>query len=310
MKNKNKKIVKSNKKTIKSKINHKLKFVKKINVFNKILSDIKIFDDKRILAEGDDEIKIYDNKFNLTYKNAKHTITFLKILDNDNILLLNSKNKLMNLNIKENKSKILFEFKEEFSIFLYISKKILVTGGEELDKGIKIWKLINNRTYQLTSVLKFLSDDNDDIMFTMIHYYEANNLLVTNDYKYGKVNFWDLKKFKLKDSVFLNDENRRYDIIDFCPIKNDVIIFGRGDANFHSGTLDLVLYDYKGKKILLKKAFKYSIREIKYIQEKEVVLISGGSHDYQPTDLYMYDENLNELYTKSNFYWNIWIYLL
>ena len=137
MENINKKVVKSNKKPIKSSIYHKLKFVKKINVFNKILSDIKIFDDKRILAEGEDEIKIYDNKFNLTYKNAKHTITFLKILDNDNILLLNSKNKLMNLNIKENKSKILFEFKEEFSIFLYISKKILVTGGEELDKGIK-----------------------------------------------------------------------------------------------------------------------------------------------------------------------------
>ena len=50
------------------------------------------------------------------------------------------------LPIKENKSKILFEFKEEFSIFLYISKKILVTGGEELDKGIKIWKLIHNWT--------------------------------------------------------------------------------------------------------------------------------------------------------------------
>ena len=147
----------------------------------------------------------------------------------------------------------------------------------------------------IISILIFPSDDEDDIMFSMIHYYKANNLLVTNDYKYGKVNFWDLKKFKIKDSVFLNDENRRYDIIDFCPIKNDVIIFGRGDANFHSGTLDLVLYDFKGKKILLNKAFKYSIREIKYIQEKDVILISGGNHDYQPTDLYMYDESLNEL---------------
>lgn len=89
---KSNKSVKSNKKPIKSNIVHKLKFVRKINVFNKFLSDIKIFDDKRILAEGEDEIKIYDNKFNLTYKNAKHKISFLKILDNDNILLLNSKN--------------------------------------------------------------------------------------------------------------------------------------------------------------------------------------------------------------------------
>ena len=149
MEKRNKQAMKSNKKPIKSNITHKLKFVQKINVFNQVLSDIKIFDDKRILAEGEDAIKIYDNKFNLIYKNAKHTITFLKILDNDNILLLNTKNQLMNLNIKENKSKILFEFKEEFSIFLYINKNILVTGREELDKGIKIWKLINNWAYQL-----------------------------------------------------------------------------------------------------------------------------------------------------------------
>lgn len=287
--------MKSNKKPIKLNIIHKLKFVRKINVFNGILADIKIFNDKRILAEGEDEIKIYDNKFNLTYKNAKHTITFLKILDNDNILLLNSKNKLINLNIKENKSKILFEFKDKISIFLYINKNVIVTGGEELNKGIKIWKLINNWTYQLTSVLKFKRDVDDDIMRPMIHYYKANNLLVTNDYKYGKVNFWDLKKFKIKDSVFLNDEDQKYNIIDFCPIKNDVIIFGRGETLFDCGILDLVLYDFKGKKILLIKPFKYSIKEIKYIKEKDIVLISGGSHDYQPTDLYIYDESLNEL---------------
>lgn len=246
---KSNKSVKSNKKPIKSNIVHKLKFVRKINVFNKFLSDIKIFDDKRILAEGEDEIKIYDNKFNLTYKNAKHEISFLKILDNDNILLLNSKNILINLNIKEKKSKILLDFKDEFSIFLYINKNLIVTGGQELDKGIKIWKLINNWTYQLATVLKFPRDEEDDTIFAMIYYYEANNLLVTNEIKYGKVNFWDLKKFKIKYSVSLNDKDYEYDIIDFCPIKNDVIIFGRGDTMFTSGTLDLVLYDFKGKKI-------------------------------------------------------------
>ena len=292
---KNNKSVKSNKKPIKSNITHKLKFVQKISVFNKFLSEIKIFDDKRILAEGEDKIKIYDNKFNLTYKNAKHSISYLKILDNDNILLLNSKNKLINLNIKENKSKILFDFKDEFSIFLYINKNIIVTGGEKLDKGIKIWKLINNWTYQLATVLKFPRDEKDDTIFAMIHYYEENNLLVTNEIKYGKINFWDLKKYKIKDSISLNDEDDKYNIIDFCPIKNDVIIFGRGDTYFKSGILDLVLYDFKGKKILLKKGFNYFITKIKYIKEKDVILMSGGSHDYQPSDLYMYDANLNEL---------------
>ena len=294
---KNNKPVKSNKKPIKSKITHKLKFVRKISVFNGFLSEIKIFDDKRILAEGEDEIKIYDNKFNLIYKNAKHIISYLKILDNDNILLLNSKNKLINLNIKENKSKILFNFKDEFSIFLYINKNIVVTGGEELDKGIKIWKLINNWTYQLATVLKFPRDEKDDTIFAMIHYYEENNLLVTNEIKYGKINFWDLKKYKIKDSISLNDEDYEYKILDFCPIKNDVIIFGRGDTDFFfdSGILDLVLYDFKGKKVLLKKAFNYRIRKIKYIKEKDVILISGGEHRYQPSDLYMYDANLNEL---------------
>ena len=288
--------MKSNKKPIKSKITHKLKFVRKISVFNKFLSNIKIFEDKRILAEGEDEIKVYDNKFNLTYKNSKHIISYLKILDNDNILLLNSKNKLINLNIKENKSKILFDFKDEFSIFLYINKNIIVTGGQELYKGIKIWKLINNWTYQLATVLKFPRDDEiDGPLFAKIHYYEENNLLVTNEIEYGKINFWDLKKFKIKDSISLNDEDYDYDIIDFCPIKNDVIIFGRGETEFDSGILDLVLYDFKGKKILLKKEFKYSITKIKYIKEKDVILTSGGSHDYQPSDLYMYDANLNEL---------------
>ena len=288
--------MKSNKKPIKSKITHKLKFVRKISVFNKFLSNIKIFEDKRILAEGEDEIKVYDNKFNLTYKNSKHIISYLKILDNDNILLLNSKNKLINLNIKENKSKILFNFKDEFSIFLYINKNIIVTGGQELYKGIKIWKLINNWTYQLATVLKFPRDDEiDGPLFAKIHYYEENNLLVTNEIEYGKINFWDLKKFKIKDSISLNDEDYDYDIIDFCPIKNDVIIFGRGETEFDSGILDLVLYDFKGKKILLKKEFKYSITKIKYIKEKDVILTSGGSHDYQPSDLYIYDANLNEL---------------
>ena len=200
----------------------------------------------------------------------------MKILDNYNILLLNSKNKLINLNIKENKSKILFNFKDEFSIFLYINKNIIVTGGQELYKGIKIWKLINNWTYQLATVLKFPRDEKDDTIFAMIHYYEENNLLVTNENKYGKINFWDLKKFKMKDSISLNDEDYDYDIIDFCPIKNNVIIFARGETEFDRGALDLVLYDFKGKKILLKRAFKYSITKIKYIKEKDVILTSGG----------------------------------
>lgn len=182
MKKNNKKVVKSTKKPIKpnTKINHKLKFVRKINAFNNYLSEIEIFDDKKILAESKNEIKVYDNKFNLIYKNAKHTIEFIKILDNNNILLLNSKYKLINLNIKENKSKILFEFKDKFYIFLYINKSTIVTAGEFLYENIKVWKIINNWTYQLTSVLKFSKND-EYVTFPKIYYYEANNLLVTND---------------------------------------------------------------------------------------------------------------------------------
>jgi hypothetical protein len=295
MKKTNKKDAKSIKKPIKSNISHKLKFVRKFSAFNNILSEIAIFDDKKILAKSPDEIKVYDNKFNLIYKNAKHTIEYLKILDNDNILLLNSEHQLINLNIKKNKSKILFKFKHEFSKFLYISKDIIITAEEELVKGIKIWKLINNWTYQLVSVLKFPKDNLDHI-FPLIYYYKTNNLLLTNDTKYGRANFWDLKKCKIKDFVLLNVEtDDDYKILSFCPIKNDVFIFGRGEADFGAGIFNLVLYDFKGKKILLEKGFDYFITEIAYIKEKDVILTSGGSHDYQPSDIYMYDGSLNEL---------------
>ena len=287
MKKIEKKSVKPIKNPVKSSIKHNLKFVHRYSVFNVDLSEILIFDDKKILTDAIDTkgIKIYDSKFNLIYKNSKHKITFVKIIDNDNLLLLNEKNELITLNIKENKSKILFTFKENFAKFLYINKNLLVTASEELKHGIKIWRGDETGSYQIVTVIKF--PEQDETALSIIYYYEEKNLLVTNDTEYGKVNFFDFESFQTKDSLILKDDDELFEFDIFCPIKNDVIIFGLGDT--------LMLYDFKEKKILQVKLFKYCIGEVKYIKEKDIILISGGDHNYQQTDIYMYDSNFNEL---------------
>ena len=194
------------------------------------------------------------------------------------------------LYIKEKKYKILFTFKEDFSEFLYINKNMIITASEELNKGIKIWREDDTGSYQLTTVLRF--PDEESSIQSSIYYYEEKNLLVTNDTEEGKVNFFDLKTFKTKDSLILKKEDDIFDFEAFCPMKNDVIIFGLSDL----GTMFiLMLYDFKEKKFLSNKEFSYCIGEIKYIKDKDVILLSGGDHNYQPSDIYMYDGNLNEL---------------
>ena len=94
------------------------------------------------------------------------------------------------------------------------------------------------------------------------------NILATPNPKNG-VSFWNF--LSLKHQYDLDYE---WDTRHFCQISGTEIILGgmvyEGIAN-----KDLIKYDLKEKKIILEKHFDFLYKNIEYLKEKNIILISG-----------------------------------
>ena len=273
----------------KSNVNRNLIFTKKINIFNTDIKEISIFNDKKVLVWCNEVIKIYNDNFNLIFCKIENDINYVKIIDNNNIIYLCKRNKLITINLKEKKIKILFSFKEKIYNLIYLNNYTLITNNNK--SMIKVWKLINNSIYQITTIFKLPSYE---VSITPKLDLINDNLLMSFNPLNLTIYFCNLKIYKFDHYLNLVNE----DLLYFCKYKENIIFLGCGDLHYNICT-EIKKYNVKEKKILDTKNFNYFIKDIKYIYKKDVILITGGDIDFL-YNVYMYDENFNLLHIIDN----------
>lgn len=242
--------------------------------------------------------KIYDDQYKLIKNKTFKTIcNNINIIDNDNFTCLLDEKKLVNINIQTGELTILYQFKKTIKKIVYYKKNIILTCDYNINNGIKVRQLLKDGQYQIMTILypsprqKYNRDAN-------MYLIKNKNILITTNIK-ESITFWKLNPFKYNHELYIEnieDENLFIDNKQLCSLKDDFFLFILGDYE-ELRPKTAIKYNFKEKKIAIKKDFDFYINCVEYINKKNIILIGGGGKPGSEisNNIYVLNSDLNQL---------------
>ena len=277
----------------------KLKSIKTIKPINFEIEEIYIFENKNFMIVAGSENTVYiiynERYIKIKQENFHYYINNIKIIDNSNFICLKNNTKLINILIKDEKIKLIFDFKEEIDKILYYKNKY-ITKAKIIINGIKIWETLDNGNIQLVNKIGFNNSNPKDFYEGIINLIPDKNLLIysgetrtiSNEVK---TCFWNLKIFKLE-----NELQALYELI-FRLNKN---LFILTSPSWGENEYDLEIFDISQKKFVNNIKLKFKQNSIEVIPKKELILISGFDYNgygvacNEYCDIHIFDYNFKE----------------
>lgn len=256
-----------------------LKPIKTINSINDKIENIYFFKNKNYLVKGLRTYKIYNEKFKIV-KNIqiKDYLNFIKIIDNNNFICLKNKKQLINVNIKNVKKELIFDFMKEIGKILYYKNKCITL--EEYNNEIKIWEFLKDRKLQLNAKIKL----KDIINIFLIP--KIKNIVISGN-KVDITYFFNLKTLKFENKI-------TYRLKDLYRLNHNLFIFTNFYYNkyyqYEEGD-SLDIYNLYEKKITKSIKIDFLINSILTIPKRRIFLASA----YFINDIYVFDYHFNQI---------------
>ena len=276
------------KEVIKKKI--KIKLLKSENIG--FITSFDIFPNKNyIIFIEFKTYKIYNSKLTLIKEHHfKERVQDIKIIDDNNFHCLYNDNRLVNVNIKDNKISTLIHFKKEISSIKYYKNKILAFSSSEDEHSTDMYESTNKVGYQLITRFKIPGEDSE-LAECGIYVIEKFSLLVSQTI-YAAY-FWDLKK------------SHQYDVVEktirlVWPFYDNLYILGQSQE--YGEIFKLCVYDIKKREIIKKLNFDFTliIETLFYYKKKDVIIIGGGYSKFRNRNnntIFIFDRNFNKILT-------------